>query len=122
MAVVTSWLWYRRHSRLLDQTSTCMQLSEFQVHIANGLIGVRRLPGRPSGYSNSPCTFRPSTPSEHQPILDIRFDSVGHMPEWGVRGRCKAKCPGFTYVRCQKCKVHLCFNKDRNCFKDHHSK
>lgn len=45
-----------------------------------------------------------------------------HWPAYEAkRQRCEI-CPRgvFTYVKCDKCKVFLCFNKDRNCFKAYH--
>ncbi|XP_064614532.1 piggyBac transposable element-derived protein 2-like [Liolophura sinensis] len=120
MAVVNSWNWYRRHCSLLAEKS--LQLSDFQSNIASCLINVKKVPGRPA--MNSPLTPKPaaSSTNEQVPFADVRLDSVGHLPEWTTRGRCKApSCQKLSFVVCTKCKTHLCFNKDRNCFKDFHS-
>ncbi|XP_076001254.1 uncharacterized protein LOC142994351 isoform X1 [Genypterus blacodes] len=47
----------------------------------------------------------------------VRKDGIDHSPKWGRRQRCK-HCPGnyFSRIYCSKCKVHLCFNRSRNCF------
>uniref|UniRef100_A0A3Q3EL87 PiggyBac transposable element-derived protein domain-containing protein n=1 Tax=Labrus bergylta TaxID=56723 RepID=A0A3Q3EL87_9LABR len=53
--------------------------------------------------------------------LDVRRDGIDHFPIWETRQRCK-HCTGkhFSHVYCEKCKVHLCLNKDRNCFCAYH--
>ncbi|KAF0746540.1 piggyBac transposable element-derived protein 2-like isoform X2 [Aphis craccivora] len=30
------------------------------------------------------------------------------------------QCKGFTFVKCTKCSIHLCFNKNHNCFMNYH--
>lgn len=120
MAVVSAWLWYRRHCGLLNVPY--IQLSDFQAQVASGCIKSQRLPGRPSSDSFTPPGNSRPLNTEHRPISDIRLDQVAHLPQWTKRGRCKAACPGFTFVFCAKCEVHLCFNKDRNCFSKYHTK
>ncbi|GFO07481.1 PiggyBac transposable element-derived protein 4 [Plakobranchus ocellatus] len=106
----------------MKMTGFHMSLSDFHVQAASGLIKVQRPPGRPLSDSFLP----PGNGRQHavgiRPVLDVRYDNLGHFPEWISRVRCKAACPGFTYVFCVKCKVHFCFNKDRNCFVDYHKK
>lgn len=55
---------------------------------------------------------------------DTRYDQIAHwiistVSEHKYRQRCK-KCGAHTYYYCDKCKKHLCFTSDRNCFKDYH--
>ena len=106
MAVVSAWLWYRPHCGLLNVPH--MQLSDFQAQVASGCINLQRLPGRPSSDSFTPPSNSRPLNVESRPTIDFRFDQVGRLPQWTNRGRCKAACPGFTYVFCAKCKVHLC--------------
>ena len=122
MAVVSAWLWYRRHCGL--QKVTHIKLSDFQAQIATCCVKTQRLPGRPSLDSGSPVAQRSNGRQRNveQVPKDVRFDQVGHSPIWSVRGRCKTDCPGFTYLYCEKCKKHLCINKDRNCFVKYHTK
>jgi hypothetical protein len=56
------------------------------------------------------------------PPKDVRLDFVGHFPQWSEKqARCKLpNCKSKTYVKCVKCKIDLCFNKDRNCFQKFH--
>ncbi|KAF9805875.1 hypothetical protein SFRURICE_013851, partial [Spodoptera frugiperda] len=52
------------------------------------------------------------------PSRDVRLDQIDHMPVWTTRQRCKVpECNGRSHVECQKCKVSLCLNDKRNCFK-----
>lgn len=122
MAVVNAWLLYRRHFVLLKLNGSHMQLSSFQSQAANGLIQFQRPRGRPSDVNATPPTNKRPSTVEHRPNADVRLDQTGHFPLWTTRGRCKAACPGFTFVYCVKCKLHLCFNKDRNCFTNYHTK
>ena len=119
MIVVTSWLWYRRHCILLKEKP--MKLSSFQGQLAYALVNFRRLPGRPSNSSPPPVPAV-RTAAEHAPTTQVRLDMVGHLPEWGTRMRCKMPfCTAKSSVKCTKCKVHLCLDKDRNCFLDFHT-
>lgn len=53
-----------------------------------------------------------------------RFDKYNHWPDndkMNSRSRCKLpKCNLVTHVFCTKCNVHLCFTKNRNCFRKYH--
>lgn len=54
-----------------------------------------------------------------------RFDGMNHWPEHDEkysRSVCKwSGCNQRTHVFCTKCKVSLCFNKNRNCFRHFHT-
>lgn len=55
---------------------------------------------------------------------DERFDNLNHWLETdhnGSRSNCKLPgCGMLTHVFCTKCTVHLCVNKNRNCFHQYH--
>lgn len=57
-------------------------------------------------------------------LNEERFDNISHWPdhdELKSASRCKnINCKQFTHVLCDKCKVHLCFTKNRNCFREYH--
>lgn len=62
-------------------------------------------------------------PNEARPVHSLRYDQVGHFPNKNKSklGRCKKEgCGKKTNVYCLKCKVHLCFVDDRNCFTSFH--
>lgn len=56
--------------------------------------------------------------------MDLRFDKCNHWPDRDnnfSRSRCKMEgCNLITHVLCTKCKVHLCFTTNRNCFVPYH--
>ncbi|KAF9802767.1 hypothetical protein SFRURICE_002935 [Spodoptera frugiperda] len=97
-----------------------------------GTIKANRIPGY---KTNKPSTSgkrgRPSYELENaieakklrgpiaiMPSRDVRLDQIDHMPVWTTRQRCKVpECNGRSHVECQKCKVSLCLNDKRNCFK-----
>lgn len=57
---------------------------------------------------------------ETRPKPSIRFDERNHFPiVTASLTRCK-NCQKKTYIKCQKCMVHLCSVSDRNCFTDFH--
>lgn len=72
-----------------------------------------------------PLSSPEATPPHKRPScsvpLDVRRDDIDHFPTWETQQRCK-HCTGnhFSHVYCEKCKVHLCLNKERNCFSAYH--
>lgn len=60
---------------------------------------------------------------EEMPAHSIRFDERSHFPLITSKpARCKnEQCRKATRFYCQKCEVHLCLVKDRNCFTKFHS-
>ena len=126
LSVSNGWLLYRRHCvQNCVPVKDHMTLIQFQAVVANALmlagkqVGPKR--GRPSNITPPrKKTKRPTIPT---PPSDIRYDAVGHLPEFSEdQQRCRL-CPnGYTTVKCVKCKIHLCFVKARNCFQDFHVK
>uniref|UniRef100_A0A3Q1EXC1 PiggyBac transposable element-derived protein 2-like n=1 Tax=Acanthochromis polyacanthus TaxID=80966 RepID=A0A3Q1EXC1_9TELE len=98
MVIVNSWLLYRR-----DCESLCVprklqkDLLAFRISVARAL-------------------------SKAIPTQEVRSDAVGHWPVVErERQRCKhPKCKGQTVFKCSKCNVHLCLNKNHNCFREFH--
>ena len=96
-----------------------MKLRDFQLQVATSLrkITTKR---RPS-FTN----FSRKRKREHkQPTVpvEVRKDSVGHMP---IRDNKRNSCGfckdnKFSYVKCGKCHVWLCFNKERACYGYYH--
>ncbi|GFO07807.1 PiggyBac transposable element-derived protein 4 [Plakobranchus ocellatus] len=99
-----------------------MKLSEFQVVIAEGLIKAEVKMGRPSLEEAANAPANRAQPSPH-PCNDARLDNVGHMIQYGSRQWCKLlSCHQKSHFYCIKCNMHLCINKDRNCFMEFHTK
>ena len=121
IAVVNSWLWYKRQAKLLKVKP--VKLSVFLLDIAEALIMVKRPVGRPSSAVLTPPPAKKiNRMKKSSPTLDVRLDGVGHMPVYvEKRGSCKsANCKSLTFVKCMKCEVHVCFMKERNCFVSFH--
>lgn len=61
---------------------------------------------------------------ENKPKNSIRYDGKAHLPGFDTNTyatRCKNEnCHFKTNVICSKCGIHLCFTRNRNCFKDFH--
>ncbi|KAL7395119.1 hypothetical protein ABVT39_010479 [Epinephelus coioides] len=84
----------------------------------------KRKRGRPS--SDVEREFekkRHQGPAKPIPAQEVRSDAVGHWPEVeSVQQRCKLpNCKGQTVIKCSKCNVHLCLNKNNNCFREFHA-
>ncbi|KAK4874020.1 hypothetical protein RN001_013380 [Aquatica leii] len=83
--------------------------------------------GKPSTIPQS--TVRPKLlrrNEENRPIPEVQHVKVDHMPHLdnNKKGkRCKyPTCNKKTHFYCDKCSVHLCIKKERNCFVTFHRK
>lgn len=122
VAVVNSWLLYRRIQKQLEKPDK-MSLLDFKTDVANALCNVGKQAtkrGRPSVENIEPPKSRRFI--EPKPSNEVRQDSFDHWPELTKeRERCKKTgCKGKSRVRCTKCKVHLCFYSKTNCFRSFH--
>lgn len=118
IALVNAWFLYKRDCKILN-TPKPLPLRKFQAHVAAALCSAGKPSrGRPSLTSSAKKRKVEVNPA---PVADVRFDGICHFPTYGEkRQRCR-HCPGgFAYVKCEKCSVHLCLNKNRNCFLAYH--
>ena len=101
-----------------------MNLTTFTTQIASAFTLVDKDPKRTVGrqrHSMSPKPPVGRNPAVTSPMVDIQFGKVTRWPEIdGNRSRCQ-KCNNTCTVICFKCKVGLCLNKDRHCFKNFHN-
>lgn len=120
IAVVNSWLKYREDCKALSEKHE--SLRNFQADLASALVTAGRGKfnrGRPSTDDMSKKFKKAATTVT--PVTDSQKDKYDHFPQWKeTRGRCKICKNQNSFVQCQKCKVFLCFNKDRNCFRRFH--
>lgn len=124
IAIINSWLLYRR----CNEGNKTMSLLDFRIELATTLcsIGVpvplRR--GRPSDVQNNIDAKRKKANTSSIPPQDVRLDKENHFPLWNnTRLRCKNPlCKSQTFVICQKCRIALCFNQNKNCFLVFHNK
>ena len=76
--------------------------------------------GRPSlELMSDGSAARSRSAATCRPQDDVWGDKISHWLEVGAtRQRCKNQsCSGKTVILCSKCNVHLCLNKNKNCFK-----
>lgn len=122
IAVVNSWLLYRRHCSI--KKTKYIPLLDFRSQIALALIQSGKTPtrkrGRPSEGNKLPTI---KTPRIQRPVDDVRYDQIGHMPvPIDEKQRCKHCITSKIRFKCIKCNLPLCINKNKNCFIDFHSK
>ncbi|XP_042599318.1 piggyBac transposable element-derived protein 2-like [Cyprinus carpio] len=131
LSLVNGWLLYRRHLTQ-KQEKKYMPLLDFRVQVADALIKVgkqadlnSRKRGRPS-LEDDPTSHQAAPPPPplqriSAPSVDVRLDRCDHFPIHAEkRGRCRLCKNGYTQMACLKCKVLLCFTKDKNCFLEYH--
>ena len=96
-----------------------LQLATFKLKVAISLIKSRHLVkrGRSSTGESSNVRTNCGVPPD-----EVRLDQVAHMPFVSdKRLRYKLSgCPGQTKFFCKKCNVHLCLDKNKNCFASYH--
>ena len=125
IAKVNAWLLYQRHyqqKEVLMKLQINLRIFTTQTVSAFNLAGKdpKRTAGQPK-CSISPKPLLGRNQAVPSPVADIRFDKVAHWPEIDRNHSCCRKCDLTCTVKYSKCKVGLCLNKDRNCFKDFHN-
>lgn len=130
VAICASWLEYRKDcSHLLIPEKEQMDLLAFRINLAETLLKVNKpkknMKGRPSTIpTDEPPPKKRNI--EKRPSVDVRFDCMSHLPivtNNKNESRCKMEnCDKKTFMMCEKCEVHLCITKERNCFEKFHKK
>lgn len=126
-AIVNSWIEYKIDCAKAEVPKRqVMDLLAFRMRLANQLVYNQtavRGTARTTGEESQPKAAR-AQQKEPRTDLCVRFDNHGHYPECSnERLRCKLEaCNLKSTVLCEKCKVHLCFNKNKNCFRAYHIK
>lgn len=103
VAVINVWILYRKDQKEREPWIKPMALRRFQAFVGT-LTSGRKL----SMADHYPLQNR------HQ-LQYNTSNTTDHFPIWETHQRCK-QCNHFSHVYCQKCKVHLCLHKGRNCF------
>lgn len=124
LAVVNSWLLYRRDCESLqvpqrkqkDLLAFKLSIADYLAKYGKPVTGDKR--GRPSLCIQQEYNMKKKRgPTKPLPEMDVRRDQVGHTPAVDTRQRCKRPtCKGQSVIKCIKCHVHLCLNKHSNCF------
>lgn len=130
--IANSWFEYKKDcARLNIPKKAQLGLLDFRLQLAECLakVGnrVQAKRGRPSSGTPEVVRKRAMKNNEEiRPLSDIQHDSVDHLPhlDGSKEGkRCKnEKCGKKTHFFCDKCHVHLCLKKERNCFVSYHRK
>lgn len=130
-ALSASWIEYKKdcvHNKLPEKE--ILDLLAFRMSVARCLIHetsrVTPKRGRPSANFKAQECDEPQTSkrrNECRPLKEVQLDQLNHLPEHDQKTeptRCKSCISHRTHFMCQKCKVHLCITKNRNCFIDFH--
>lgn len=124
MVIVNSWLLYRRDCESLTVPKKKQKdLLAFRTSIAQALCMQgkdlsKKKRGRPSlDVEREFEKKKHRGPATVMPTQEVRSDAVGHWPVVeSERQRCKLPhCKGQTVIKCAKCTVHLCLNKNKDC-------
>lgn len=131
LALVNSWLVYRRDYRAASAPLTLMA---FRLEVSKALIHSSGSDTQDSAPPQPPKENACSTSETPQPIVleesplpdaATRYDGSGHWPEQlgeGEGGRCRfGNCQRTSRVLCLKCCVFLCISRHHNCFLNFHS-
>jgi hypothetical protein len=130
VAAANSWLLYRRDCQLRGLSS--IPLLAFSLDIGEALLTAKRptvAPARKRGRPTCrpPAEPEPSTSSVRAPHPNsaMRYDLVDHFPQYCEKQmKCRLcarlKKTSYTFVTCGKCKMALCFTRERNCFYLYH--
>jgi hypothetical protein len=123
VAIVNSWLVYRRHCKQKD-ISRYKTMLEFRLELATVLLKAKTVKvGRPSNDSQ-PEPKRQRLNYQLDPPDEVRLDRYDHFfidLDRETRLRCRV-CQRKAAWFCKKCEVGLCIVKDRNCFTLYHEK
>lgn len=129
LAVVNAWLQYRKDCRDCKRPKkNIMDLLQFRMTLAETLMS--RPPDERQLYhaeeSDEEEGAKPSNWRAPMPAVDKRYDGFEHWPiaEGGIPPRtCRMEtCSSRSRIKCEKCQVYLCLNKDKDCFKQFHKR
>ena len=128
VSIVNAWLLYRRDCKSLKQK--WMSLKSFRLEIYWNASSKHALKDRRNLTRNHPSNEAVELPPPtfrgqrcEQPDVALRFEpALFHCPMFvGSRQTCK-HCSVFrSNVMCTVCKLHLCLDKARNCFRSYHT-
>uniref|UniRef100_A0A672HTI7 C2H2-type domain-containing protein n=2 Tax=Salarias fasciatus TaxID=181472 RepID=A0A672HTI7_SALFA len=131
LALVNSWLTYRRDYKAVSAPLTLMA---FRLEVSKALILSSGSDTQDSAPPQPPEEKACSTSEAPHPIVvdesplpdaATRYDGSGHWPEQlgeGEGGRCRfGNCQRTSRVLCLKCCVFLCISRNHNCFLNFHN-
>ncbi|KAF9406912.1 hypothetical protein HW555_012890, partial [Spodoptera exigua] len=117
ISINNAWLMYRQTRKI--------SLKQFRRELYDDLISLGKSENRSHDAKSKALAMGATTnPTKPRPPDEVKFDEVGHFPQFGELGRCRL-CQLKTTVLCIKCKLRLCFvsgKTPRNCFLTFHTK
>lgn len=128
LTITNAWILYKRvnfHRGI--EKKHLLTLADFRLKLGETLCKFGHIShkiGRPpTELSRQISLKRKHHSCSPIPPKEARMDKLDHWPIWfDKRLQCKKpKCKGFTYIKCSKCHVSLCCNKQRNCFHEFHN-
>lgn len=125
-AIVQSWIEYKKDCQKSEiPKRQRMDLLAFRMRLAEQLVYFQTTAKRTARLSLDEIRskhLRVDKSRERCTEKDIRYDGYHHLPKnTDNRLRCKLEsCSLKSYVICTKCNVHLCSNKNNDCFYDYH--
>lgn len=134
LCVVNSWLLYKRHwnkqfgetsNNPLDLASFTTALSASLIQEGKSVLSLKKKQNKQkiadTGTQFYTSSKRMLVCTKKGRSLSIKNDGVGHFPKFvDARKQCKFCGSYITQMTCCKCNVHLCLQKERNCFIKYH--
>ncbi|XP_037037947.1 piggyBac transposable element-derived protein 2-like [Bradysia coprophila] len=128
LTTTNAWILYKRvNFHRGTHRKHLLSLADFRLKLGVTLCRVNHV-ARKIGRPPTELERQISLKRKHHscspiPPKETRMDKTDHWPMWfDNRVQCKKpKCKGLTSVRCSKCHLALCCNKQRNCFHEFHN-
>lgn len=128
ITITNAWILYKKvnfHRGV--EKKRMMTLGDFRIELSVTLCKLNRVSrnvGRPPTEVSRKIDLKRKRPNCCPiPPKAARLDKMDHWPQWfGKRLQCKMpECKGYTFIKCSKCRISLCCNKQRNCFHQFHT-
>ncbi|XP_026316625.1 piggyBac transposable element-derived protein 4-like [Hyposmocoma kahamanoa] len=132
LSVINSWIVYKKVSTQRGALpKNILSLADFRAELADTLCKYaptasrgRPRTGSPACIADGPAPkLRRGIQCQTLPPLEIRLDKNDHNQiRTDSRGRCMLpSCHLLSIIKCDKCNVHLCSKKSKDCFKVFHN-
>lgn len=127
-SIVQSWIEYKidcENSKIPKRQ--IMDLLAFRMKLAEQLVFYPTIAKRTARITLEDVRSKQARSNKSRECRtdeNIRYDRFDHYPRHSNnRLRCKLEsCDSKSQVICSKCKVHLCINKNNDCFYEYHLK
>lgn len=125
-SIVQSWIEYKIDCQKSEiPKRQIMDLLAFRMKLAEQLVFFPTIAKRTARITLEDVRLkneRSDKSRERRTDENIRYDRVDHLPKYSEnRLRCKLEsCDSKSQLICVKCKVHLCANKNNDCFYKYH--